>query len=449
MGSTREARRAGSQEASATPAERTRAAPSQMNGSAVGISGHWWMHEFGSLPTSPGRRRKNRRRANALLAAATRRIKAAAGRAEREPNAELARPSGHLQSEQSVDADRSERRARARRRAKRERKGNAPSPTSPRRPSPVKRYYKPRAGCRPEPERVRARRLRESLASPALSRTKVISSPPFASQRGIGRQTVPTTSPSRGSTTTFVSATRPTTVYHGRGLSRRPCFTRLPIGSCPGQKRRANDFVHDADRRRIDAVGLGKVAAAHEALSERREISGTSPAHVGEVSAARFRRMAPFRDAAHQVPRRFHWRRRGDCGGTHSRERPQFSQGGLDCPGASFRRIEQPVGEHGVKGQPVIGGKSPRFADYFAEILREGEAADEQDRGDGDLGHDQSAQKAPRAAIQSRSAADASERAAQIGARGAPGRQQTKADADERASRRRRKRRPANRAAPP
>lgn len=40
MGSTRDARRAGNHDATATPAERTMIAPAQINGSLAGISGH-------------------------------------------------------------------------------------------------------------------------------------------------------------------------------------------------------------------------------------------------------------------------------------------------------------------------------------------------------------------------------------------------------------------------
>ena len=42
MGSTREARRAGSHEATATPRQRTMTEPSQINGLVAGSSGHAW-----------------------------------------------------------------------------------------------------------------------------------------------------------------------------------------------------------------------------------------------------------------------------------------------------------------------------------------------------------------------------------------------------------------------
>ena len=73
-----------------------------------------------------------------------------------------------------------------------------------------------------------------------------------------------------------MSATTPTTVFHGMfAPGSRPYFSRLPIGSCPGQNRLHHLLVDHHDRlRSLSEVALLQQPAAEEWNAHRLEIAG-------------------------------------------------------------------------------------------------------------------------------------------------------------------------------
>ena len=306
---------------------------------------------------------------------------AAAGRAERETNSKFTGAPRHLQREQAVNPDRrQDETERAEERDENEKE--------------TLRYPRFRGGLVERDERVSGQpfvRASERLRRDRLPETLV--RPRFRPRKSFHRRQWPASA---------TAATR-----RCRPLRHRADRRSL---SCPRRRRRR--CTRDANYRAgrvspaclTDPVRAKNAArtirsrcrpAAHRrwsvsAKSRPRnrlcpivaKYPGAGAAHVGEVNAARLRRLGSFRNAAHQIARRFHRRRRGDRSGTNAGQarviRSRVLLNRLRC--APRLRIEKSLGQHRVEDDAAFGRKAPRFVNYLSEILREGQAAHEQER---------------------------------------------------------------------
>src|SRR6476661_4022320 len=244
-----------------------------------------------------------------------------------------------------------------------------------------------------------------------------------------GRATMPTTSPSRGSAIAFISPTTPTIVNHGRVPS-TPADA-LADRRLVRPKAFRDALTDDANERGVGAIALEEIATLQQRLADALEVSGHGHTRVCRENASWLGSGCTFRVEQHQRPRCVHRRWRNDGGGFDTGQCAQLCERALERVLFGGRGGEESIWNRDVEGKAILGFEAPWLFDELSEKLGRGDTRGQKRRGDGELDDDEGAQQTARVAVEGCAARGNANRSAQIGARSARGRQQTKTQANE------------------